>query len=137
VVGGVGIYQSPSYYRLSRPERVQAFREMSRLIPPDASLVAQQNIYPHFDGRQTIQIFSIRTAMPYLQTRVLENPDYVACDRVGNSSPFSSAVITADIADMEKNPGYEKIYERENFLLFKRRADESPRWRPAKEEYGL
>jgi uncharacterized membrane protein len=104
VVGGVGIYQSPSYYRLSRPERVQAFREMSRLIPPDASLAAQQNIYPHFDGRQTIQIFSIRTAMPYLQTRVLENPDYVACDRVGNSSPFSSAVITADIADMEKNP---------------------------------
>jgi uncharacterized membrane protein len=137
IVGGIGIFRTPSYYRATTSSRVHAFQEMARLIPPDVSLAAQQNIFPHFDGRRYIQLFPIRTAMPDLQTRVLDNPEYVACDRVGKSSPCSGAVLAGDIAALEKNVSYKKIFEREDFILFQRIVDEPFRWRQAKEEYGL
>lgn len=129
IIAGGGIFRSPRYFRSEKPERIRAFHELKSLVPLDVPVAAQQNLLPHFDCRRFIQLFPLRTAMSGLQTKVLENPDYIVCDRIGNALPWNEIDLGSAIAEMEQNSDYEKIFERENFVLFKRSRSEELRWR--------
>lgn len=129
VVAGFGIYNSPRYFRSQNPIRIAAFSELRSLVPDDASVAAQQNLQPHFDCRRYIQLFPLGNSMVSLQHRNLENPEYVVADRIGNALPYDGVHLKVAIQSLEENPSYEKIFERENFLLFKRRSEEPLRWK--------
>lgn len=128
IVGGFGILNTPRAYRFQPPERIAAFQKLQKLVPSDASIAAQQNLYPHFDTRRFAQLFPIGISMPELQSVYLANPDYVAADRIGNALPYTGVELSDRIAAMEVNPSYEAVFEEENFVLFKRTTDEEPRW---------
>ncbi|MCG3205156.1 MAG: hypothetical protein KCHDKBKB_01875 [Elusimicrobia bacterium] len=128
VVAGLGILNSPRFFRNQARARTEAFSEIKRLIPDQASLVAQQSLHPHFECRANIQLFPIGFSMPSLQKRYMTNPEFILADRIGNALPYDGFFLTAAIQELENNPDYEKIFERENFLLFKRRVDENLRW---------
>ena len=130
IIAGIGILNSPRYYRAQTAARMKAFKEMRALVPPEASVAAQQNLLPHFDARRFIQMFPIENSMPSLQRRLLENPDWVAADRIGNALPWDGEHLARTIAALEANPEYEKVFEKENFLLFKRKFEEPARWLP-------
>lgn len=128
LVAGMGILNSPRTFRTLSPERLQSFQKVKMLIPADASVVAQQNLLPHFDTRRHIQLFPIATSMTELQHRVLKNPEYAVCDRIGNALPFDEKILATAIVAMEKNTAYEKIFEENDFLIFRRLAAEPLVW---------
>lgn len=128
VVAGFGVYNSPRYFKVEPAARIAAFKEARALIPPLISLAAQHNLQPHFDTRRYIQLFPIRNSMVGLQRRYLENPDYIFADRIGNGEPGTGVQLRAAIAALEANPAYEKLFEKENFLVFVRRQPEEMRW---------
>jgi len=127
MVAAIGIMNSPRFFEGESTDRLKAFYEIKKLVPPDVSMAAQQNLLPHFDDRRTIQIFPIGISMPALQTRFLTNPEYVVCDRVGNALPYNRKDLMKGITDLEANPSYQKAFEKVNFILFKRRP-EPERW---------
>ncbi len=128
IVSGVGLFNAPRYFRSLSLERRAAFSEVEKLIPPTASVAAQQNLQPHFSERRYIQLFPIHRATAITQTRALKNPEFVLADRIGNALPYSGEALHKAIEDFESDPRYEKIYEKENFILFKRKANEPLRW---------
>ena len=128
VVAGVGLFKSPRYFQSKNLTRQSAFHEMRSLIPGDASLLAQQNLFPQFDTRRFIQIFPIGNSFPGLKTAYLMNPEFVVCDRIGNASPFDDAFLAKSIANWEADTSYEKIFEKDNFIAFRRIQQEPLRW---------
>ncbi len=128
VIAGFNLSHSPRYVRSKELGRLDAFREMKALIPHDASLLAQQNLLPQFDTRRFVQIFPIGPSFAGLKASYLANPEYVACDRIGNALPFDGPYLARAIAAWEADPGYEKIFEKKNFIVFKRKNEEPLRW---------
>ncbi|MCB4755918.1 MAG: DUF2079 domain-containing protein [Elusimicrobia bacterium] len=128
IVAGWGIYQSPRYYHSLAKNRMESFEEVKKLIPLDASLVTQQCLFPHFDTRRYIQLFPFGPIfMPY-QSDYYLNPEYLLCDRQGNSTPYDEVVLQSSIGQVEANPKYEKLFDKDGFLLFRRRSQEPLRW---------
>ncbi len=129
IVAGVGVTISPRFYHASSKERIAAFEQVKSLVPREASVAAQQNLYPHFDTRSLIQIFPLGIAMPPLQSAYLANPDYLIGDRFGNPSPYSRDRKDQEIQEMEKNPRYEKVFDQAGFVVFRRNSVEEPVWK--------
>jgi uncharacterized membrane protein len=127
-IAGIGLFASPSYFQSKNLTRMGAFNEMKALIPPNASLLAQQNLFPQFDTRRYIQIFPIGDSFPGLKKAYMLNPEFVVCDRIGNSQPFKAAVLADAIAGLERSAAYAKIFEKENFVAFRRTNEEPLQW---------
>jgi len=128
LIAGVGIRNTPRFYRKESAARLKAFTQLKDMVPADASVAAQQNLLPHLDLRRYIQLFPMGMGTPEVQSKYLENPEYVVCDRIGNALPYDGARLKKSITAMEFSPKYVKVFERENFLLFKRIMDHTPRW---------
>jgi uncharacterized membrane protein len=129
VVAGLGAYQSPKYFKSLSPERIRAFHALRSLVPPDATLAAQHNLQPHFETRRYIQLFPIRVSMGGLEIRYLENPQFILCDRIGNGEPGTADQLQAALENIAVNPAYEKIFDKENFLVYRRLSEEPMRWK--------
>lgn len=129
LVAGAGVFNSPRYYRSQSPARVAAFQEAAALIPSGAPLAAQQCLQPHFETRRYIQLFPIRVSMPEIQKRVLENPDFIICDRIGNAEPGTGDMLREALARLEWNKRYQRIYDKENFMVFQRIEAAPMAWR--------
>jgi uncharacterized membrane protein len=130
IIAGIGVQMSPRFYRATPAQRRKAFQEVLARIPPDASVAAQQNLYPHVDARRTVQLFPIGVAMSELQTRYLKNPDYVLCDRRGNALPWNGDQLREAIAALESDPDYVKEIEQESFVVFRRISEGPAEWVP-------
>jgi uncharacterized membrane protein len=128
-IAGAGLLKSPSYFQSKNLYRLDAFKEMETLIPKNASLLAQQNLYPHFDTRRLIQIFPDGNSFTLLKTAYLTNPDFVVCDRIGSALPFDGPFLAKSIASLEADPRYEKIFDKKDLVVFKRTKEEPLRWR--------
>ena len=74
--------------------------------------------------------------MPLLQDRCLINPDYIVCDRVGNALPYDGNELKRAVEDLETRTDYEKLFDEENLLLFRRREKETLRWRVFSKDEG-
>ena len=98
------------------------------MISIDASMATQQNLQPHFDCRRYIQLFPFGDSMGNLKKRSLKNPEFVLADRIGNALPYNGDQLAESILALEANAAYDKIIEKENFILFKRRAVEALQW---------
>jgi uncharacterized membrane protein len=128
ILAGTGIIRSPAYFKAANLARRRSFLEMKSFIPPNASLLAQQCLFPHFDTRRTIQIFPVGNSFPGLKTMYLMNPEFAVCDRIGNALPFNEVFLAKAIASWEADPRYKKIFEKDNLIVFQRLNKEAPRW---------
>ncbi|MGQ0644395.1 MAG: DUF2079 domain-containing protein [Elusimicrobiota bacterium] len=128
IVAGIGVVKSPRFYRPRLASRAEAFHRMKALVPPDASVAAQQNLVPHFDARRYVQIFPIGLLLDDMTSRYRTNPAYIAADRAENSLPFSAEQRDAAIRSAETDPHYEKIFDEKDFVLLRRRVSEEPNW---------
>lgn len=129
ITAGLGVQMSPRFCRNLPVVRLSAFRELRRLIPVNASLAAQQTLEPHFSERRFVQIFPMGFSSPEFEIRYFTNPDFVACDRIGNTFPYDRERLSLSIAALEQDSRYEKIFDRESFLVFRRRTKEPLQWR--------
>ena len=129
IIAGIGVFQSPRYYHATTENRMNAFRELKKTIPPNASVAAQQSLVPHFDTRRAIQLFPMSLTMGTLQSRYLANPAYIVCDQFGNSIPFDSDGLRNAIGTVRQEKKYKEIFNKEGFLVFQRIADEPPVWK--------
>jgi len=124
LVAGISAFNSPRYYRKQPPERLAAFQEAKRLVPPGASLAVQQNMYAHFDCRKDVQLFPMRATEPQFHQQLMTNPEYVLCDLTGNASPFNREDLDKDVEKVRSNPAYRTYFAREDVVLFRRTTDE-------------
>ncbi len=102
---------------------------MKSLVPADASLLAQQSLFPQFRHAPLHPNFPDRQQLsPDLKTSYLMNPEFVVCDRIGNALPFDEVFLAKSIAEWEANARYKKIFEKDNFIVFQRIQKEPLRW---------
>jgi uncharacterized membrane protein len=128
IIAAIGIFETPRYYRHESKHRIAAFKEMKILVPPSAPIAAQQNLLPHFDTRRYVEIFPLGLSMEELQARYFTNPEFVIADRQGNALPYDAPRLQSAIAAMERDVRYAKVFDKENFLLFKRTSSEDLNW---------
>src|SRR5262249_5820188 len=67
VCAGVGIINTPRFFKFQPEKKIEAFHRMAALVPEEASVAAQQNLFPHFDARERIQIFPVGFSLIPLQ----------------------------------------------------------------------
>jgi uncharacterized membrane protein len=128
LIAGIGVMTSPRSFRSETRQRRSAFAALKKMVPPSASVAAQQNLYPHFDTREIVGLFPNECTAPELQRRRWSHPDYVIADRLGNPSPFPRELRDASITSMETNPDYEKVFDEQNFMLFRLKPGVSGQW---------
>ncbi|MFN0117412.1 MAG: DUF2079 domain-containing protein [Elusimicrobiota bacterium] len=128
ITAAIGVYCSPKFSRFTHKNKILAFEEIKKIIPFDASLAGQQNLLPHFDSRRFVQIFPVGDHMGVLQIKHLANPEYIVCDRKGNSIPYTLKELTQSIGELEQSPSYEKIFEKEDLLVFKLKSSSEKIW---------
>lgn len=113
----VNFSRTTRFYKYVRSERIHAAHEMVKLIDPDASLLAQSDIFPHLVCRKNIQAFprwkDIDTHIPI--------PDYIAVDGEGNSHPFTYEEWKQTYDEMRHAGEYEKLFDKEGYQLWKRK----------------
>jgi len=128
IIAGLGIRNTPRFYRKETEARMMAFYALAEKVPKEASVAAQQNLLSHFDTRPLIQLFPLGIGTPNVQSRYLKNPDYIVCDRKGNALPYDGPHLRDSIVELSNNSSYSKVYEKEDFLLFKRMDKKELKW---------
>jgi hypothetical protein len=85
------------------------------LIPPEAAVSAQSNLFPHLSQREAIYLF------PYPQTAKAE---YIILDTQGEKYPLEADEYEKSLHALLSSPRYDLVSEIQGFLLF-RRSDEA------------
>lgn len=122
-----GFYLSPAYQKPDLSNRNQRLHEILSLIPDDASILTQDNLFPHVCGRSEAYVMvpssfrdvkTWKTAMIWITTR---NTDYLLIDL--ESDPHGTGRYILDIARREQY-GLVSFYD--NTYLYKKYYDSNP-----------
>lgn len=89
--------------------------QLIALIPPEAAVSAQSNLFPHLSQREAIYLF------PYPQTAKAE---YIILDTQGEKYPLNADEYEKSLNALLSSPRYDLVSEIQGFLLF-RRSDEA------------
>ena len=119
-----GFNLSPAYIKPCTSERSRRLTEMLALIPPQASVLTQDNIFPHLSGRADAYVFT-----PYIPddeetwNRTLEmtlalRPNYILVDL--RTDPHGTAYYAFQLA--YEAPGYTLVDRWDRMYLYRLNA---------------
>lgn len=118
-ISGFGIFAE------SHPSaHARRIAEVDRFIPPKASLSVQHNLGPHFTERAEVYRFPVKK----------NEAEYILLDRM---NPYGESVrhfadfgyaLQMDVSDWQRDsiemiasPDYELIYQKDGYLIFKKK----------------
>jgi hypothetical protein len=96
------VWQAPA-------SRAASLQGLVRLIPPEASVSAQSNLFPHLSRRVSIYPFP-----------TTDDAEYILVDVVGTSAPLSPEQLHVQVASLLAGPDFALEAANNGFLLFKR-----------------
>ena len=79
------------------------------MIPDEASVSAQGNLFPHLSHRKVIYDFP-----------VVKDAEYVVLDEKGNKFPLNDEAYKEKVDEILKSNEYEVIIDYEGYLLIRR-----------------
>ena len=85
------------------------FKEIKNMIPDEASVSAQGNLFPHLSHRKVIYDFP-----------VVKDAEYVVLDEKGNKFPLNDEAYKEKVDEILKSNEYEVIIDYEGYLLIRR-----------------
>ncbi len=98
-------------FRIDDHDRIG--RQVIQMIPPSASVVAQNTLAPHLSHREHITLFP----------RLLEEePDYYVFDVSGHLYPLPPREYHEEVAQTINNPDYGPIYIEDGYIVLQRGA---------------
>lgn len=105
------------------PSKIKAAKEAMKLIPDNASLIASWRLGPHVANRENLYLIDT----PYRQTVdyifINRTPD-LPCAKKWDGPKFCEATFDDYqnyLEEIQGNPYYQLIFEKENILLFKKK----------------
>lgn len=100
-----------------RPNRA-AFARAARLIPPDAELLAENDLAPHFSARTDLHIYNPRKAIP--------DADWVILDVTDTRHIDSNLDLACGAIALVTHRGYRVRFYRDGILVLCRSGEEDP-----------
>ena len=105
----------PSYYILTENDLVG--REALKVIPLEATVLAQDAIIPHLSHRSTIESLRKITI-----TRPTRDKYIIVCQNI-SPWPILDFSEIASYVDLEQKNGYEKIFEKNGWIVLEKSND--------------
>lgn len=90
-------------------ERLATLRPLLALIPPDARVSAQSNVYPHLSNREWIYVFPN-----------IDDARFVLVDVAGTSDPLYVDEVFSEVQALLANTQFRVVEGVDGFLLFER-----------------
>jgi uncharacterized membrane protein len=121
----VGLFDSQAVSKYRPDAHARRISEIKKIIPSDASLSVQHNLGPHFSQRKEVYRFPVKK----------DEAEYVILDKTNPYgrkptqyfSDFSYS-IQMDVADWQndideliKSSGHDLIYQKDGYLIFKKK----------------
>jgi uncharacterized membrane protein len=109
----LGAYFDPHLYDVNDPHAVAA-QEAVALIPADSPVMVQSDLLSHLSERALIREYPL--------TPDLNEVEYVVCNPQGQLYGFPShEAMYRNLARLGANPCYERVFDREDIIVFRRR----------------
>lgn len=120
VAGSIAFVLDGSVLQLLRepgmsPERRAVVRDLMDVIPPDASVSAQDELLPHLSHRREVYLFP-----------TIEKADFIVMDRLGSTYPLESEDYEVFWEAAQDPFEYDKVYDAHGFILLRRQKTQAP-----------